>query len=341
MSQQAFKPAADATYIEGFSHVPGRHCGSTALANLLRRYGLDLPEEVVFGLAAGAAFFYVELPDMSPSRIINGRAAKLEEQFIDLAKGALVLEKDEDPSGSWQIAKRRIDSGDPVILLTDLYYLDHYDNSAHFPGHAVVLAGYDSESAYLADTDFEDLVSVPLESLSKARHSQAPPFPLAGEAISVPDPASIAELEERLPELSRKAIELAATNMINPPFGEHQGVPALRKLATEVASWPNEADDWKWCARFGYQVIERRGTGGGNFRKIYSEFLSYVDGLGIEGAKEASVLCAAAAEKWTALSRDFKTASKSEDKDVWDRLAEQSADLASREERLWTGLLAI
>ncbi len=48
------------------------------------------------------------------------------------------------------------------------------------------------------------------------------------------------------------------------------------RLAAEAGSWPEVAEDWQWCARFGYQVIERRGTGGGAFRLMYSRFLEEV-----------------------------------------------------------------
>lgn len=338
MPNQTYKSSFDVTQVEGFTHLPGKHCGSTALADLLRFYGLDLPEAVVFGLAAGAAFFYVQLPEMSPSRLINGRAAKLEEQFIELAGGALKLEKDDDPENSWQIAKASIDSGNPALLLTDLYYLDHYDNSAHFPGHAVVLTGYDSESAYLADTDFKEIVTVPLESLSKSRHSKAPPFPLEGEVVTATSAQAIRDLKSHLPEMAREAIRMVATGMIEPTYGGVQGVPALKKLAEEVTTWPKEVEDWQWCARFSYQVIERRGTGGGNFRRLYAEFLEYVDNQGIAATGGAAAFCFKAADLWAELADKFKSASKSDDPALWDKIAEDVAELCEVEERLWSEL---
>ena len=61
--------------------------------------------------------------------------------------------------------------------------------------------------------------------------------------------------------------------MIDPTFGQFAGLPAMRRFAEETGGWPEETEDWQWCARFAYQVIERRGTGGGNFRLMYSRFL--------------------------------------------------------------------
>ena len=70
--------------VPGYRHVPGNHCGSTALRNVLAYHGLELSEEMALGLGAGVSFYYVVLEDSSPSRITNGRTARLEEQFVEL-----------------------------------------------------------------------------------------------------------------------------------------------------------------------------------------------------------------------------------------------------------------
>ena len=178
-----------------------------------------------------------------------------------------------------------------MLLLTDLYYLDHYGRSAHFPGHAVVLAGYDEELAWVSDTAFEDLQTTSLEGLREARHSQQPIFPLEGHAIDVPDGTQL-DRDDLLAH-APKAIERAASRMLEPPLGDFEGLPALRRFAAEVGGWPETAEDWQWCARFLYQVIERRGTGGGNFRRMYARFLEEA------GYEAESTIAAEAAEDWT------------------------------------------
>src|SRR5215207_683720 len=141
-----------AAMVAGYRHRPGNHCGSTALRNLLGFAGVRISEEMALGLGAGVCFYYVALDGQSPSRFTNGRVGRLEEQFCELTGLPLVLETFGGPEDSWQAARAAVDAGRPALLLTDLYYLDHYGSSAHFPGHAVVLAGYDEEVAYLSDT---------------------------------------------------------------------------------------------------------------------------------------------------------------------------------------------
>ena len=48
--------------VPGYKHVPGHHCGSTALRNLLGFHGVDISEEMAFGLGAGAGFYYLRFP---------------------------------------------------------------------------------------------------------------------------------------------------------------------------------------------------------------------------------------------------------------------------------------
>jgi hypothetical protein len=315
--------------VPGYRHVPGNHCGSTALRNLLAFHGLEISEEMALGLGAGVCFYYAVLDGQSPSRFTNGRVGRLEEQFVELTGISLRMQTAEDPDESWRLARDVVDSGRPALLLSDLYYLDHYGKSAHFPGHAVVLAGYDGEVAYLSDTAFEELQTTRLENLAKSRHEQHPVYPLAGHMFSVPDGEDLADPRDAAP----RAIERAVRQMFEPELGEYQGLPALRRFADEVGHWPDAADDWQWSARFNYQVIERRGTGGGNFRRMYARFLE-------EASYEASALATEAASRWTELATALLAASE-EDRPrgrLWSRIGDEAGRVLEAEQGLWTAL---
>ncbi|HKO37397.1 MAG TPA: BtrH N-terminal domain-containing protein [Solirubrobacterales bacterium] len=318
--------------VPGFVHTPGHHCGSTALRNLLAFHGVEISEEMAFGLGAGAGFYYLALEDGSPSRWFNGRTARLEESFRELTGAALKLRTfpEEEGEAAWVAARAEVDAGSPALLLTDIYYLDHYGNSAHFPGHAVVLAGYDDEVAQLSDTAFEELQETRLENLARARHSGHPAYPLEGHMFTVGAAIDRERLEAAVP----RAIERAVSEMLEPPFGEFAGLPALERLAAEAGSWPEAVEDWQWCARFAYQVIERRGTGGGCFRLMYSRFLA-------EAGREEAPLAAEAASRWTELAAAFKAASENEEPrpQLWRAVGEGAARVRDAERRLWTSLV--
>jgi hypothetical protein len=194
----------------------------------------------------------------------------------------------------------------------------------------VVLAGYDDEYVYLSDTGFEELQQSSIEGLRKARHGNHPAFKLEGHMFTLPEGAEAGDLAAAAPA----AISRAAKEMIEPSFGEFAGIPALRRLHADAAGWPQAAEDWQWCARFGYQVIERRGTGGGNFRVMYSRFLAEV------GEQEGSELAGNAAAEWTALADAFHEASEQDDPEpaTWARIGDLTGSVLEAEERLWQHL---
>ncbi len=317
--------------VPGYVHRPGHHCGSTALRNLLGFHGVEISEELAFGLGAGACFYYVALEDASPSRWFNGRTARLEENFDQLTGAALQLRTfEQGDGGAWTAAREEVDSGNPVLLLTDLYYLDHYGNSAHFPGHAVVLAGYDAHCAHLSDTGFEQLqTTTRLEDLDQARHSSHPAYPLAGHMFTASGGVTQGQLRAAIPA----AIDRAAQAMVASEFGEFSGLGAVERLANEAGSWPEVAADWQWCARFGYQVIERRGTGGGAFRLMYSRFLE-------QAGRPEAPLAAEAAARWTELAGAFRAASERDDPEpaLWREIDAVAHRVFEAEQRLWTTL---
>jgi hypothetical protein len=315
--------------VPGYEHVPGQHCGSTAIRNVLRFHGVGLSEEMALGLGAGACFYYVTIESESPTRFTNGRAHLFEQQFVELTGAPLRYETAEDERDAWSRARHLVDTGRPAILLTDLYYLDHYGRSAHFPGHAVVLAGYDGEVAYLSDTGFEGLQTTRVENLARARSAKHPARELSGDMLYLPAGIELVDPRAAIPA----AVSRGAREMLEPTFGELQGIPALRRLADEAPLWPRVTDDWRWCARFNYQAIERRGTGGGNFRTMYARFLE-------EAGYEEAELARDASARWTELAGALYAASEEAEPvpELWSRIGEECQRVLDAEERLWTAL---
>ena len=223
-----------------------------------------------------------------------------------------------------------MDDGRPAILITDLYYLDHYGTSAHFPGHAVVLAGYDAEAA-TSRHRVRRASATTLESLARARHGRHPVFPLDGHMFTVSQGVEA----DRFAPRPRLPSSETPGRCWSHRLATSRDCPPCRRFAAEVGEWPRQLEDWQWCARFCYQVIERRGTGGGNFRLMYSRFLR-------EAGSEHAGLAAEAAARWTALGETLLSASESEEPDggQWSRAGEQAAGVLDAEERLWSALAA-
>ncbi len=289
------------------THTPGRHCASTGLGDLLAYHGQPLSEPFCLGLGAGLGLWYLNDPALPASRMIHVRSADLETQFFRRLKIPFQWEQFNTPEESQQALCARLDQGRPAIILTDIYYLPYYNSRTHFPGHLIAVWGYDPETGefFVTDTEREHLQSVPFRDLAAARFSGGGIFPLAGNQFA---PSGLSLPDDLAPIIVTAIVDNSRT-LLDDRFPE-QGIRALATWQRELKQW-QQFPDRQWTARLAYQVIEKRGSGGGGFRKIYSEFLEEAAGV-----VPAIVSCQLVermrkcADAWTALADALKNASE-------------------------------
>lgn len=161
----------------------------------------------------------------------------------------------------------------PVLIQTDIRHLDYYDSSTPFPGHVVVVCGYDdSESVfYVADNSFEELQAVSRDVMEVSRCSKAEPYPLSNNWLEVND------LDDGKFDLEKSILRSVRGNALMMLEGfstrrGNSGVETLGKWARELPEW-KDAPDWKWSARFSSQIVRERGVDGAGFRRFYGDFL--------------------------------------------------------------------
>ena len=297
--------------LAGFQHRPGVHCGSTALSNALRARGLDLAEHMVFGLGAGLGFYYLTGSSQSPTHAIFGRHLRLEQTACAVLWAGIVDRKEDDPARAWDGAAQALARGLAPILITDLRHLPYAGTRTAFNWHSVVLAGYDPERrvAFLADTEREGLCEVAFDDLERARASDGPPFGYTGRQwMEIEAPAR----ERPMAEAVTDALRRQARGMLE--GRGPSGVAGLERFAEDLPDWSRSVSgeaDRSWSFRFGYQVIERRGTGGGFFRVLYTRFLEEAERLVPSLARLGlSARMRELAGRWTALAQAFKTLSE-------------------------------
>ena len=230
--------------VPGYTHLPGHHCGSTALRNLLCFHGVEISEEMAFGLGAGACFYYVDLEDASPSRWFNGRTARLEENFDELTGAALELRTFEQ--GDWRRlgggtrGRRRGPARPPAhrsLLPRPLRQLGALPRPRRGPrrlrrggrpalGHRVRGAADDPAGEPRPGPPQQPPgLSARRPHVHRRRHRASRP-----RACAAAVPA---------------AIERAARAMVEPEVREFSGLDAVRRLAEEAGSWPEVAADWQ------------------------------------------------------------------------------------------------
>ena len=297
--------------LAGFEHRPGVHSGSSALADALRVRGVAISEPMAFGLGAGLGFYYLVAPALSPTHLIVGRTLHLERTACEVLGAPVTARTEDDPARAWEGVQAALHRGLAPILTTDLAELPYWNTRTRSGGHRVVLAGYDTERgvALVADGDRPGLEEVPLEALRRARLSVAPPFGTSGSPwLEVDAPPATRPIEEAV----RDALRRQAREFLLDVDGA-AGISALERFAAELQEWPSRAAgeaDRAWCFRYGHQVIEKRGTGGGNFRALYAAFLEEAEGrVPALGALRLSARMRALAEAWTRLAEMMRAIS--------------------------------
>jgi hypothetical protein len=298
--------------IEGFEHSPGKNCGSTSLWNLAKFYGNDIEEHNIFGLASGLLFFYMKNGFGGAEYSIGGRNPLLVKDFFENSG----IDKEWETYNYFpkDKIKKYIDEKVPVLARTDLYYLPYYPKPVHFPGHELVIFGYEETengtNFIVSDSSFQEPQKVSEKDLANAMN---PPekviafFELENHIMPVEKFYVKFDRESIIKSISKVVFRMLKVEQ------DFMGLKAMRKFADTIEMWA-ESKNVSWTLRFAYQVIERRGTGGGSFRYMYSDFLK--DSSKILGGKEGEILKEAgeimlkSAEKWRQLAFKLKELSE-------------------------------
>jgi hypothetical protein len=293
--------------VKDFEHHTGIHCGSTAMADILRHAGIELSEAMVFGLGSGLGVYYLKSEHMSPSRQIMGRHFRLEENCAEALGLELRPHFEGDNQAAWAGVKAAIDEDRPVLVQCDLCELPYWGSTTPFNGHKIAVVGYNDATGevLVADTHFEGLQRISAEALERARASTAPPSMGNQNVWWTLEPGDTRPLDEAV-EL---ALERNAAQMEEDSSG-FGGLAALEQFAAEVVSW-RELDDAAWAYRFAFQCIEKRGTGGGNFRYLYRDFLNEA-GEHVPSILQAqlAVSMTRTASSWSTLARYLEAMSR-------------------------------
>lgn len=272
--------------IKEFIPQGGKHCITNSLKQIFTYYGYPLSEEMMFGLASGLSFLYL---NQSNSPMINGRTKvfEFEKKLAERLNITIKCKSGSDYKQINQITKNMIDKGDPVLIYVDMPYLKYLglNENSHFGGHAVVLYGYDdiTENYWISDRDNHDFIIrtpygniaqdnhlVSYQEVEKARSSSYKPFPAKNKYLIL-NFNGYRQIEQMV---LIEAIKETCNSMLNPP-AKLLGVDGIMKFSKEILKWRNySTDKLKLSGTTNYfQISKDGGTGGGIFRKMYGDFL--------------------------------------------------------------------
>jgi hypothetical protein len=159
--------------------------------------------------------------------------------LAELLEADYVESEDRSFKFSWEKAREAVDAGTPPVLgPLDMFHLHFYESiyrSRHIPIHYVLLVGYGDDAAYVYDTDKDEVQTIPLDELTQAWDVNVP-------GLGRRNRLAIFDVPRDLPPtdaLICKSVADQIQGMLRPPVSM-VGVPAMEKLAREIAHWPEE-----------------------------------------------------------------------------------------------------
>lgn len=326
--------------IKEFQPFIGQHCETTATGCLIKHMGLDLSEPMLFGIGQGLGFIYWDMKIMD-FPFIGGRI-KPDMITDNLAKNlGLNLEVKETSSikTAWRNVKEQIDSGIPVGLKLDSYYLDYFTSKIHFAGHYVAMYGYDDSYAYLVDTKQQgSTVKAALGNVEQARNAKGL---MSSRNKSYVITGQNSDLD--LKQVVRGAIKANAIDFLNPPI-KNIGYKGIEKASGEIKKWLSRTNDPKKDVELAGFLMERAGTGGALFRNLYRDFLQ--ESLEILGSENGNLdegykMFAEIAPLWTKVSVLITKAGETREQKYLDEASGIMADLSKKEKVAMGALIEV
>ena len=217
-------------------------CPVNGIRDLVQwRAGRDWSNEFLFGLGQGGGFAYLRFNFADPPRQVYwGPASPRQHKYLAELFGADFTELENRTfKYSWSKAQAAVQSGTPPIIgPLNMFHLHFYEGiyqQRHIPIHYLLLVGFDDLNAYVHDTGMEGIQTVPLKELELAWNVNVPGLGKRNRLVTLNIPAQIANTEM----LIRKSIRDECRMMLKPPVSM-LGIPAMKKVAREIANWPQE-----------------------------------------------------------------------------------------------------
>ncbi|SES94054.1 BtrH N-terminal domain-containing protein [Paenibacillus sp. NFR01] len=317
-----------AIIIEGFSPFQGEHCETTTMGNLLQFAGVRLSEPMLFGLGQGLGFIYWDSKGMD-FPFIGGRV-KQDELAACLASRLNLTIKVQETSSvekAWQNVQAFIESGTPVGLKLDSYYLDYFTNKVHFAAHYAVIYGMDDEYAYMADTRQQGtLLKTRLTQLAMARNAKGP-MSSRNRSFTIEPVRTHPPLEPAI----RTSLRNNAHDYLNPPI-RNIGNQGILKMSKEILKWPSRSKNLEHDLCLTALLMERAGTGGALFRNLYRDFLKEcVDLLGDPNIEQAYLAFTEIAPMWVNVSSAIDLAGKTGNLQELNQVSKLLLEIADKE----------
>ncbi|MBP5778183.1 MAG: BtrH N-terminal domain-containing protein [Prevotella sp.] len=287
---------------------PSAHCENGTTSMLLRYYGIDLSEPMIFGLASGLFFAHIPFVKMTGMPMTTFRSfpgvlfKRVTKQLGIETGSSRFLIKDH---AMQQLDKLLLEEKRPVGVVVGIYYLPYYPPEYRFPfnGHNICVIGKnDQTNEYsVLDPNTTQKITISYDDLRKVRFSPGT-YPLMGQMYW------IKSVPEKIPDLKPivlKAIHKTCWLMVKEPsWVIFAGTRGIDYLSNRMRKWEKKkgAHGAQMNLVHVIRMLEEVGTGGAGYRFIYSAFLQEAaEKTGLTVLNDYSMRLSEIGDQW----RDF------------------------------------
>ena len=323
-----------------FEHRMSAHCENGVISNLLRFYGIDLSEPMVFGIGSGIYFSYLPFFKLNGMPVTSfrpwpGLIFKRTARALNIKMHS---QRFSNPDKAMQALDANLQKGIPTGMVVGVFHLTYFPAAFrfHFNAHNIVAFGRENGEYLISDPVMEAKETLSAFDLKRVRYSKGIGKPKGKMYYihSVPEKIDI--------ELAiRKGLKRTILEMIKLP-GPIIGVTGMKYLGSRIRKWPDKFGEKKAGQYLG-QIVrmqEEIGTGGAGFRFLFAAFLQEAsDILGISALDELSMEMTQVADQWRKFAvkagRIYKGRQTSE---TYDELADYLLTIADNEKKVYQGI---
>ena len=285
-----------------FEHRPAAHCENGVTANLLRYYGYNYSEPLIFGLSASLYFVHIPfiklagfpvtsfrpLPGVIFARVTRLLGFKIyKKTFLNKKKAVKQLDA-------------ILEQGIPTGCVVGMYYLPYMpmEYRFHFNAHNVCVIGKEDDNYLLSDPVATEKVTITSSDLLRSRFAKGT-YPPMGKLYWI---KSLPSKAPDLNKLIRKAILKNCHRMIHQPGPTpYVGVNTFTYLGNKIPKFPKIYGERKAALHLAQliRMMEEIGTGGAGFRFLYAAFLQEAAGItGIAALNDLSQRLTEIGDQW-------------------------------------------
>lgn len=327
-----------------FKHQQAAHCENGVTSNLLRYYGIELSEPMVFGIGSGYFFSHMSFYKLNGMPVTSFRVwpGWIFKRVTKRLGVEVKRTKYKDPNRAMDDLDKILASGTPVGMLVGVFHLPYFPREYrfHFNAHNITAFGKEEEQYYVSDPVMEHEEVLTREELKKVRFTKGT-YPPSGRMYYI---TKVPEKVDIKPAII-KGIHQTSRDMLTIPVSMF-GIKGIRFLASRMRKWPAKLGEKAAALNLGQviRMLEEIGTGGAGFRFIYAAFLQESSViLDKPWLNDLSRKMTAVGDKWREFAYNAARVFKNRDKGntSYDTLADMLVTIADMEEYIFKQLRTI